>query len=92
MKAPPEPWRFDFSGDLVKVRLAMHAIQFRLRVEQVHLARAAVHEQLDHCLGFRLEVRLARSEVIDLSWFCQAFAAGVSPSRSRLNSEADAAP
>ena len=36
-----------FTGDFVEVRLAVEPVQLRLGVEQVHLARPAVHEQMN---------------------------------------------
>ena len=53
----------DLAGDLVEVRLAVVLVEHRLGVEQVHLARAAVHEQMNDGLGLRLEVRRAGPEV-----------------------------
>src|SRR5262249_52018726 len=47
---------------LLRVRLAVLFGEFRLRVEQVHLARAAVLEQADDCLRLRGMVRRPRSE------------------------------
>ena len=43
----------DLAGDLVEVALAVLLVEHRLGVEQVHLARAAVHEQMDDGLGLR---------------------------------------
>ena len=43
----------------------MMLIQFRLRIEQVHLTGTAIHEQLDHGLRTRLKMRLAGLKVID---------------------------
>ena len=53
----------DFARDLVEVRLAVVLVERRLGVEQVHLAGAAVHEQMDDRLGLGREVRRARLEV-----------------------------
>ncbi len=53
----------DLPGDLVEVGLAVVFVERRLGVEQVHLARPAVHEQVDDRPGLRGEVRLARLEV-----------------------------
>ena len=43
----------------------MMPVEHRLGVERIHLARAAVHEQLDHRPGARLEVRPARAVLVD---------------------------
>src|SRR5436309_12291242 len=55
--------RRHIGGELVVIRLAMMPIEGRLRIEQVHLARAAVHEELDDRLGARLMMRAARAKV-----------------------------
>jgi hypothetical protein len=47
----------DFAGDLAEVRVAVVLVEHRLRIEQVHLAGAAVHEQMDDRFGLRREVR-----------------------------------
>ena len=45
-------------------RLAVPFLQLRLRIEQIHLARAAFHEQEDDVLRLGREMRLPRSERI----------------------------
>jgi hypothetical protein len=53
----------DLSGDFVEVRFAVEAVKRLLGVEQFHLARPAVHEQVDDGLGPGREVRRPRLEV-----------------------------
>ena len=74
----------DLAGDLVEVRLAVMLVEHRLGVEQVHLARAAVHEQVDDRLRLRREVRRPRLEVGDGS----SRPRGRRPGRSRYASAA----
>ena len=38
-------------SDLVEIPLAVQLVQFRLRVQEIHLARTPLHEQLDDSLG-----------------------------------------
>ena len=40
--------------------LAVHLLEPRLPVEEVHVRRGAVHEEVDHPLGLRGEVRESR--------------------------------
>ena len=50
------PGRFgklDFAGDLREVILPVPLVELVLGIEQVHLARAAVHEQVDDGFGPR---------------------------------------
>ena len=49
--------------DLVRVPLAVPFLEFRLRVEQVHLAGPAVLHQLDYRAGFSREVDWLRKYV-----------------------------
>ena len=51
-------------GDLSGRRLAVVAIEHRLGVEQIDLARPAVHEELDDGAGLRREVRLPETNVM----------------------------
>src|SRR5438445_187964 len=51
------------AGDPVEVRPAVVRVERRLRVEQVHLAGAAVHEQVDDRPGLGREVRRPRFQV-----------------------------
>ena len=48
--------------ELVGAGLAVQAVELGLVVEQLQLAGAAGHEQVDDALGLRLEVRLLRRE------------------------------
>ena len=57
ISAPALCEELDLAGDLVEVRLAVVLVERRLGIEQIHLARAAVHEQVDDGLGLRREVR-----------------------------------
>ena len=54
-------------GQVLEDRLAMVSFEGRLGVEEVDLAGATLHEQLDDRLGTRLEVRLLGSEIVE-SW------------------------
>ena len=42
---------FDFTGDFVEVALAVVLLQLLLRIEQIHLAWATVHEKMNHRFG-----------------------------------------
>ena len=53
-------------ADRVGQLLAMPSGAVRLVVEQVHLRRPAVHEQVDHALGLRRQVRMPSSTAGDL--------------------------
>ncbi len=44
--------------------LPSNFVEHRLRIERIHLRRAAVHEEVDHALRLRLEVRLAHAKWI----------------------------
>jgi hypothetical protein len=57
------PGVLDLAGDLVEVRLAVVAVEERLGVEEVDLARPSVREQADDGLGARRGVRRPRLEV-----------------------------
>src|SRR5262249_19767537 len=48
-------------------RLATQLVELRLVIEQLQLARAAGHEQEDHALGLRREVRLLRRQRVRVS-------------------------
>ena len=85
MIAPALCDELDLAGDLVDVGLAVMLVEHRLRVEQIHLARAAVHEQVNDGLGLRREVRLPRLEV-------GAAGIGGASGRPRPSSDASAAP
>ena len=49
--------------DVARERLAVHAVQFRLRVEEIHLAWPTVHEQLDDRPGSGGVMTGARMEI-----------------------------
>ena len=56
---------FHLAGDLVEIRLAVQLVQQRLGVEQIHLARPAIHEQVDHAGRRGPVMRWARLQVIN---------------------------
>src|SRR5262249_25463309 len=53
----------DFPRDLVEIGLTMMAVERRLGVKQVHLARPAIHEQMDDRARFGCDMRQARGEI-----------------------------
>ena len=54
---------FDLARDLVEVRFAVMPIQFRLRVEQVHLARTTIHKEVNDGLRFHQSMCWASVQV-----------------------------
>ena len=59
---------FHLAGDLVEIGLAMALLDLRFRIEEVHLARAAVHEQLDDRPGGWFVMGRARLEAGRTFW------------------------
>ena len=57
----------DLIDDIARRRRAGVLLQHRLAVEQVNLAGAAVHEEVDDGFRFRLEMRLAHLLVVNLA-------------------------
>ena len=49
--------------DIAAIVHAVTALQLRLGIDEVHMTRAAVHEQRNHCLGLGREVRLLGLQV-----------------------------
>src|SRR5262249_21745294 len=47
----------DLSRDLIEISLAVMRIQRRLRIKKIHLARAAIHEEVDHRFSPRTNMR-----------------------------------
>ena len=64
-------------GDLAAIFHAVELLKLRLGIGEVHVGRAAMHEQRDHRRGPRLGMRGAGAEVAEgglerrLGWICQ---------------------
>src|SRR5438552_14637830 len=54
--------------DLFEVWLAVMLVEHRLGVEEVHLARCAVHEELDDTFRLGREMRRARLQIVYATW------------------------
>ena len=49
--------------DVTLVGFTVHPLQFRLGIGEIHVSRPAMHEQRDHRLGLRLEMRFLQIQV-----------------------------
>src|SRR4051794_18484305 len=56
---------FDLVYDVATRRRACELLQHRLRIEQVHLTRAAILEQLNDGFRFGREMRRLRFQIVD---------------------------
>src|SRR5258708_15378257 len=68
IRRPPRSTLFPYTT-LFRSMLFEH----RLGIEQIHLARPAVHEELDDGFCFRGKVRSARLEIVDAKTVIQLF-------------------
>src|SRR5579883_1010699 len=84
----------DFSRYPLEIRLAVMLVEHWLGIEQIHLAGAAVHEEVDDGLGPAREMRRARLEILGRSLLCRGHAVSIAAQQigqgGALNAAGDA--